>query len=485
MHPIEQASTDRAESQRLAARFAVEWTENRHLMAKLAALESSTAWAVARRLAQWRRSLLPDGSLRHRCFRFCVHALRRGRGDGIAALIQRAAGKLLGRSSLRSAARQGARTAPASIIAAPKRCEFRIAFVGSGDACEAPSLRYRAGNVIEALSLDGIEGAFFPLLEVQSHLAAVLSHHLIVLVRLRYDPRTAALIEAARRLGLPLVYDIDDYLFDPWVLPYVESFREARPVDAVRIMAELGACLHECGYFTGSTSYLADKAASLGKKSFVLPNGLNTAQLQLASQALEQRKARQVGGVTRLGYFSGTRTHQADFRVIYPALTALLRQRSDARLLIVGDLDLGEFPGLLPYSDAIETIPFRPWTELPALLSTVDINLIPLELTPFNEGKSNLKYYEAGLLKVPSIASPTRIHRENITHGRNGLLARTSEEWYDCLAELMGSAERRATMGENAWEYVMRQYTPIATARVAVAIYREILASHRSQGIAA
>jgi hypothetical protein len=115
---------------------------------------------------------------------------------------------------------------------------------------------------------------------------------------------------------------------------------------------------------------------------------VNTAQLRLASHALEQRNSRRRDSVTRLGYFSGTRTHQADFRIVYPALMKLLSERTDARLLIVGDLDLGEFPGLLPYLDAIETLAIRPWSELPAILVNVDINVIPLEVTPFNEGKS-------------------------------------------------------------------------------------------------
>ncbi len=112
--------------------------------------------------------------------------------------------------------------------------------------------------------------------------------------------------------------------------------------------------------------------------------------------------------------------------------------------MIVGDLDVGEFPGLAPYVSQMEILPLRHWSELPATMATIDVNLIPLELTPFNEGKSNLKYYEAGLLKVPSIASPTRINRENIAHGHNGLLAQTTAEWYEALKELAtdGAAAR-------------------------------------------
>jgi glycosyltransferase involved in cell wall biosynthesis len=290
---------------------------------------------------------------------------------------------------------------------------------------------------------------------------------------------------SARRLGLPIVFDIDDYLFDPWVLPYIEAFRCFQTLDALRIFEGFGACLQECGYFTGSTSFLAEKAGLWGKKSFSLHNGLNASQLQLACLALEQRGNRLPDGRVRIGYFSGTRTHQGDFRIVYPALMALLRERPEARLVIVGALDLGELPGLTPYAGQMEILPLRHWSELPATMASVDVNLIPLEPTPFNEGKSNLKYFEAGLVKVPSIASPTRINRENIRHEHNGMLARTTEEWYDCLNDLISSSERRERMGQNAMEHVLRKYSPPATAREAVEVYRQILHHHRCHHCAA
>jgi O-antigen biosynthesis protein len=488
---IEQSRADWGETQRLAARLARHQAEHRHLVEQLAAIEGSTAWAVARWLSQLRRRLFPDGSRRQQVFRLCMRGLHLWRREGIAALFDPTAHKVVSGSG-RSARteRNGASAVvsepsilrrPSATLAACNERQFRVAYIGSGAECEAQSMRYRGHNVIEALALVGIGGTFFALEEVQTNLSAILSHDLIVLVRVMHCPLTVSLIESARRLGLPIVYDIDDYLFDPWVMPYVETFRALRQVDALRILDEFGACMHACDYFTGSTSYLAEKAAAHGKKSFVLHNGLNAAQLQLGRQALEQRSARPCDSITRIGYFSGTRTHQADFRVVYPTLMALLREQRNVRLLVVGALDLGDFPGLAPSVDAIETLPLHHWSALPATIATIDINLIPLELTPFNEGKSNLKYYEAGLLKVPSIASPTRINREDIKHGHNGLLARTPEEWYDALKMLVADADRRRQMGQNAFEHVLQNYTPSATAAEAAEVYRQILRIHQQQ----
>ncbi|MGH7170035.1 MAG: glycosyltransferase, partial [Gemmataceae bacterium] len=374
----------------------------------------------------------------------------------------------------------------ASTTPAPRTGEFRVAFIGSESVAEAASMRYRAHHLIEALALVGVEGTFVALEDVRSNLPAILSHDLIVLVRMMHNDTAAALIESARQRGLPIVYDIDDYLFDPWVMPYIEALHDTMSqTDALRVLNSLGDCFEQCDYFTGSTSYLAKKAAALGRESFVIRNGLSAAQLLLSRLALEQQGIHRRGLRTRIGYFSGSRTHQADFRVAYPALMSLLREEADARLVVVGHLDVGEFPGLALFMEQIDILPIRHWSELPAVIASVDINLIPLELTPFNEGKSNLKYYEAGLLKVPSIASPTRIHCENITPGYNGLLARTTEEWYNGLKELVTRPDRREHMGQNAFEHVMRNYVPAVVGTEAVAAYRQILHRHRSQQVAA
>lgn len=489
MGSIEQFGAGGAATPRLEGRLARLWAEHRQVVEQLATLQSSNAWMVVRRLSQLRRRLLPDGSRRQGCFRLCLRGLRLWRREGIVALLGRTAHKLIRPGGARKeeakeiAFDSFAPQLPSFVETASSDRALRVAFIGSREACEAQSMRYRAHNVIEALTLVGIEARFFALEEVQAQLKVILAHDLIVLVRMMYNPITALVIDAARRLGLPTVFDIDDYLFDPWVFPYIEAFRGLPSHNGLRILDEFAACLQACDYFTGSNTYLLNKAATLGKKGFVIPNGLNGEQLRVSHALLKQRSNRRENDFTRIGYLSGTRTHQGDFRLVYPALMAVLREQPDVRLVIVGALDVEEFPGLAPFLDQIDLLPLRPWTELPAAIANIDINLICLEQTPFNEGKSNLKYFEAALLRVPSIASPTRIHCENIRHGHNGLLAGSTEEWYAGLKELVSSVERREQMGEHALEQVLNRYVPLATAVAAMEAYQQILEWHRGPGV--
>jgi len=476
MDSLEQGRDERGAVERLTARFAMLWSEHRRLAEQWADIQSSTAWAMAQRLAQWRRRLAPEGSRRQAILRFCLRGLRLWRREKIETPAR----------SVSEGWKKPSLTLGAGAPAATEEDKFRVVYVGSRCSIDAATMRYRAHNLIEALALAGLEGTFVPLEDVPAQLPTILSHDLIVIIRRIRNDATIAVIGSARQRGLPIVYDADDYIFDPWILPYVEAFHTTmNQAKALRFMDDVGACLDQCDYFTGSTCHLAERAAALGKDSFVIRNGLNSAQLSLSRLALEQRHLRRRGPETRIGYFSGTRSHQADFRVIYPALMRLLREQRNIRLTIVGHLDVGAFPGLAPFLDQIDILPTCHWSELPAVIAGVDVNVIPLELTPFNEGKSNLKYYEAGLVEVPSIASPTRILCDSITHGHNSLLARTTEEWYDSLKELIARPDWRRQMGQNALEHVLRNYGPEAVGAEAVAVYRQILRLHRARhGIA-
>jgi hypothetical protein len=159
----------------------------------------------------------------------------------------------------------------------------------------------------------------------------------------------------------------------------------------------------------------------------------------------------------------------------------LLRELPTLRLVVVGTLNLDHFAGLAPFAARVERRPLVDWRDLPAEIGRVDINLLPLELHPFNEAKSDLKYYEAGVLKIPTVASPTRALTESITHGENGFLASTETEWYAALKRLIVDDELRRWVGEMAYQHVMKTYVPEAIAREATGAYREIIRQQRLQ----
>jgi glycosyltransferase involved in cell wall biosynthesis len=101
-----------------------------------------------------------------------------------------------------------------------------------------------------------------------------------------------------------------------------------------------------------------------------------------------------------------------------------------------------------------------PWRELPTLLWNADINLAPLERNNrFTECKSEVKYLEAGLLGIPTVASNIGGFKNAIQSGRNGILCTTDEEWLQALEQLIGHADLREQIGRCAREDILSHHT--------------------------
>ncbi|HSF56769.1 MAG TPA: glycosyltransferase, partial [Candidatus Binatia bacterium] len=142
-----------------------------------------------------------------------------------------------------------------------------------------------------------------------------------------------------------------------------------------------------------------------------------------------------------------------------PALRRTLERHPQVELWVVGHLDLDET--WEPLMDRVRRISFVPWRQLPHLLAQFDINLAPLERgNPFCEAKSELKYFEAGIVGVPTIASKTGAFELSIRHGENGLLADNEEDWFEALDRLVSDPKFRLAVGSRARQDVLQRYHP-------------------------
>jgi hypothetical protein len=183
-----------------------------------------------------------------------------------------------------------------------------------------------------------------------------------------------------------------------------------------------------------------------------------------------------------LGYFSGTKTHQKDFSLIVEPLIRVMAEFRNVRLLIIGFVDVDEFPALIPFLDRIDRRAPVPWEQLYGEIAMVDINLAPLEIdNPFCQAKSELKYLDAGFVKVPTVASATAPFMQAIRNGENGFLATNADDWERSLRHLIQHQESRIEMGEKAYQHVSQTYTPEALAISSRAVYTKIINIQRKR----
>jgi hypothetical protein len=102
-----------------------------------------------------------------------------------------------------------------------------------------------------------------------------------------------------------------------------------------------------------------------------------------------------------------------------------------------------------------------PWRQLPAVLAGLDINLAPLRSdNPFCQSKSEIKFMEAAMVRVPTIASPTDAFQTAIRNGENGVLAETTADWQGTLEEWIENPAERERIAANACQDVIDRFAP-------------------------
>ena len=228
-----------------------------------------------------------------------------------------------------------------------------------------------------------------------------------------------------------------------------------------RTMLLADACLAQ-------TAPLADSLAAVGRPSMVVENGFDEQAYRASREAVLRRRQAPHDGLVRIGYAAGSRTHQRDFAVAAPAIAAVLRAHPESRLVLFregvggGDLvDIREFPEIAPLADRIEWRQAVPLASLPEELARFDVNIAPLEVgNAFCEAKSELKYFEAALVGVPTVASPTKPFRTAIRDGETGFLAADPGRWRDAVERLVACAELRHRVGRSAFHDVLHRYGP-------------------------
>ncbi len=322
------------------------------------------------------------------------------------------------------------------------------------------SARYRVFNALEQLRMAGAEGILLP----QDYDAdrAFSGHRdaaVLVIHRAPWDERLAALIEAARAHGIRVLYDIDDLVFEPIAIPWVRALSRMSEgeidlyKDGVRRYLR---ALTSCDAVLTTTGALAQYAAAEGVPAFVHRNAVDQRSLDTARAA---RQARQRREETVLYYGAGTATHDVDFQACGPAIERLMHKYSSLHLVAQGDVHLGF--GLDAFDNRVSRWPWMAWPDYFWGIAQADINVAPLELgNPFCEVKSELKWFEAALMGIPTIASASEAFVEVIRPGENGFLAQTEADWYDTLEELINTPHKRRAVGAKAESDVLEGYSP-------------------------
>jgi glycosyltransferase involved in cell wall biosynthesis len=283
---------------------------------------------------------------------------------------------------------------------------------------------------------------------------------IFVFHRTLYTSEVAKLIAEIKKLKKEIIFETDDLLFDPECIRNSDYFKNISALEKGGYKNGIGGEILNDPYVktcTTTTSFLAEKLKGTGKRVFVVSNKLSQEDVRLAEKVLENPKEEK--GFIQVGYFSGSASHNRDFGVISEALVEIMEKYPEVRLLIVGPLELAG--KILELEGRIDRLPFAVSRQKHfENISRADVNLAPLEIgDPFCEAKSELKFFEAGILKVPTVASATQAFCEAIQDSQDGFVANSKEEWTNKLEKLINNKELREEMGGMAREKALRKYS--------------------------
>ena len=273
-----------------------------------------------------------------------------------------------------------------------------------------------------------------------------------------------ALLQEAARLGLRVYYDIDDPIFDE------TSYRQNRNLESLSIrerehlLGQIPAyreVMQRIGSVIVSTSGMRERVQSATSVDEVIvwPNLIDSATRSVFQQLVPPERVE--SGQLILGYFSGSRAHDFDLEQVASVLAGLLADHDEVQIHLGGYTRLPA--DLEPFESRVTFLGFMSYHAYLERLSAVDIHIVPLVIDQFNDCKSGIRYLEASMCKVPTVASEVGQFTEMIEQGETGFLCRSEEDWRANLETLIANPGRRREIADAAHAVVNADYALTST----------------------
>jgi glycosyltransferase involved in cell wall biosynthesis len=181
---------------------------------------------------------------------------------------------------------------------------------------------------------------------------------------------------------------------------------------------------------------LVEKFHRAGYSSRYIPDGWSR-QNKLWNRPPSPRNNINIGWLTTTGL-------KEDLAIVRRVVNRVIREFPQTQLVIAGDPESYQLFEGLPEGRKLYLPPVSV-EDYPYLLSQVDILLVPLRNIPFNQTVSDRILMEAGIKRIPWLASPVPAFQD---WKAGGLLANTLDEWHTYLRQLVMDKDLRTSLGE-------------------------------------
>lgn len=272
--------------------------------------------------------------------------------------------------------------------------------------------------------------------------------------------QTLAVMMALKRAGKTIIYETDDLLnhIPDWN-PAKGSFSDADLTQRRQMIMDLSDA------FIVSTPELKDNLKLDNTNTHVVFNGIDHRLWPLA--------VREHPDTQRINImWAGSDTHSKDLSFVVRVFKRLLSEfKGKIMFTFIGfipeELRILERRGneiacfvKKEFEKDIRFLNGCPVQDWPRLLDSAqpDICIAPLVDCEFNRCKSEIKVLESWALGCPIVATDIEPYRRAITHGENGFLAKSEEQWHTYLRGLIIDKQERFRIGGNGIGELKRKY---------------------------
>jgi glycosyltransferase involved in cell wall biosynthesis len=255
------------------------------------------------------------------------------------------------------------------------------------------------------------------------------------------------------RQGKPIIYQLDDPLYVPYRSPSNGYF------SYLKFFGKIAEIIRLSRVVIVNSSQIREYAAQYNERIWQIPSIVDTEKYFLQPRSTEC-------ATVCIGW-SGSATTVGNMAIVADALRELA-ERVAHRVHLIGG---GEFdlPGVRYTA--------QQWSALTEVedLRKMQIGMVPLPVNEWNKRKFYMKSAQYMALGIPPVCTPLGSNPEVIEHGRTGFLANTTDEWVDCLEQLISDPVLRENMAYNAAQVARDRFSLQANAGKIIEAFRSAI----------
>ena len=270
---------------------------------------------------------------------------------------------------------------------------------------------------------------------------------------------STGIIDLCKKHNAKVVFECDDLIHTVPATHY--AYDETKGIlNKFKMYKKVFNCVRRCDGFITPTEVLYKKYGRFSKKRLMFPNFIDLPHW------LKPHK-RNTSDIIRI-LWAGSTSHKGDLLKFKPIMKQILEKYKNVKFIYVGDggVKTDDLQAKFTYGDDLwEGIPDNRenilsvsgfyWPYKLAALQA-DIAIAPLEKNYFNSCKSQCKYLEYSINKIPAVYSAH--HYTDVLHKHSGLLADADDDWFTAISYLITHEKERRKMGENAYNDVMKNH---------------------------